>query len=157
MYSRVVVPLDGSEFAEEALPHATQLAGFINAPLHLVRVADFARLQQYGPFGVAVESVSFDELFVEEQESARQYLETMVAKLATPDLAVTSEQRHGSVVSELLAATRPEDVIVMASHGRGGVTRWFLGSVAEDFVRRATVPVLLVPARAAMAAREEQR
>ena len=52
--------------------------------------------------------------------------------------------RRGAVDRAILADPQPGDVIVMTTHGRGGVARWFLGSVAEDVVRRSAVPVLLV-------------
>jgi nucleotide-binding universal stress UspA family protein len=57
---------------------------------------------------------------------------------------VTTALLNGNPSSEIVAATQPSDLIVMCTHGRGGLARWFLGSVAEDIVRRATVPVMLV-------------
>ena len=59
--------------------------------------------------------------------------------------------RHGSPERDLAASSRPDDLIVMATHGRGGMTRWFLGSVAEEVVRRSPVPVMLVRVTAAKA------
>ena len=55
------------------------------------------------------------------------------------------ELRRGAVSRELLDAAEPGDLYVMTSHGRSGPARWFLGSVAEDVIRRSAVPVLLVP------------
>lgn len=156
MYQRVVVPLDGSPFAEEALPHATQLANLLTAPLHLVRVVDLSHVQGYGPFGMAIESFSLEELGAEEHESARAYLAQQERDLAGHGATVTTELRQGMVARELLAIITQEDVVVMASHGRSGVTRWFLGSVAEDLVRRSPVPVLLIPARATAHGTEER-
>ena len=56
--------------------------------------------------------------------------------------------RRGRPVPEIVAATRPGDVVIMATHGRSGPGRWFLGSVAEGVARRLTVPVMLVPVAA---------
>jgi nucleotide-binding universal stress UspA family protein len=52
----------------------------------------------------------------------------------------------GAVAAAIESVTQPGDLIVMTSHGRGGIRRWIIGSVAEQLVRTATVPVLLVPA-----------
>jgi nucleotide-binding universal stress UspA family protein len=52
--------------------------------------------------------------------------------------------RHGITAHEVVAMAQSGDLIVMSTHGRGGLARWFLGSVAEDVVRRAPVPVLMI-------------
>jgi nucleotide-binding universal stress UspA family protein len=57
---------------------------------------------------------------------------------------VTTEVRRGGVVFELQQVAQPGDLYVIASHGRGGISRWFLGSVAEELVRRSVVPILIV-------------
>ena len=59
---------------------------------------------------------------------------------------MTTEVRQGAVVDELLRVAEPGDLYVLATHGRSGVTRWLLGSVAEALARRSLVPVLLVRA-----------
>jgi nucleotide-binding universal stress UspA family protein len=61
---------------------------------------------------------------------------------------VTTEVAEGPTSRILVGHSKPGDVIVMASHGRTGMARWFLGSVAEEVVRRSAVPVLLVRALA---------
>ncbi len=144
MYDRIVVPLDGSELAERALPQAEGLSRLTSAPLHLVRVVDLTRLERYGPYAPIVPAGAFDRVLAEEREAAREELEATARNLAARDLAVTVEVRHGTVTHELVRLSRPGDVMVMASHGRGGLVRWFLGSVAEEVVRRSPVPVLLV-------------
>src|SRR5687768_16841707 len=67
-----------------------------------------------------------------------------IRAIVAVDLTVTSEVRRVDVDRAILAHPRPGDVIVIASHGRGGPACWFLGSVAEDVIRNATVPVLLI-------------
>jgi len=149
VYERIVVPLDGSDVAAEALPHAEALARLAGAPLHLLRVIDVAPLVP-GGFGRAFPSPEAWRLMLEaeaaERASAGEDLARYARELEQRGLTATTEVRTGAVVPELLAATRPGDVVVMATHGRGGVSRWFLGSVAEALVRRATVPIMLIRA-----------
>jgi nucleotide-binding universal stress UspA family protein len=144
--TRVVVPLDGSELAEKALPYAEELARLCGAGLHLVRVVDVTHLDRFG--AIAVEYADLDLLLADEQQSAREYTTAMGRQAAERGLTVTSEVRQGVAAREILATTRPGDLVAMASHGRGGLARWFLGSVAEEVARRAAVPVLLVRAEA---------
>lgn len=144
MYRRIVVPLDGSKLAEQALPQAEELSRLTGAPIHLVWVVDYTRLERYGPYALALEYASVEPVVKEEVGVAREYLRGIEARLTTAGLSVESEVLQGRVARELIRATKPGDAIVMASHGRGGLSRWLLGSVAEDVLRHTTVPVLLV-------------
>ena len=144
VYRRIVVPLDGSALAEQALPHAEALAQMTGAPLHLVRVMDPTHLGT--PLGtlLSADAVALELLLEDERIAAREYLERIEGDLLDRRQAVTVEYRPGRVANELLAAAQPGDLLVMTTHGRSGLGRWFLGSVAEEVVRRATVPVWLV-------------
>ncbi|MFM9106396.1 MAG: universal stress protein [Chloroflexota bacterium] len=146
MFDRIVVALDGSETAESALPRARELATALSAPLHLVRVVDLGRLEQYGALGLALDASALDLALEDERRAVRDYLAATQARLAAEGLAVTTESREGLAARELAAAAAPGDLLVMASHGRTGLRRWFLGSVAEEVVRHAPGPVLLVRA-----------
>jgi nucleotide-binding universal stress UspA family protein len=154
MYERIVVPLDGSDLAERALPHAGELARLTGSPIHLVRVVDVSHLVRYGAYGLAVDRAAYEQAFDPEESASRAYLARIERDLVDRGLTVTQEIRRGPVRHELTATTRPGDLVVMASHGRGGIPRWFLGSVAEEVVRHATGPVLLI--RAATAAQEAE-
>lgn len=144
MYKRIIVPLDGSELAEKALDHAKELAGALGAALHLVRVVDVTRLERYGAYGMALEYAGLAEVALEEERVAREYLQTTAATLTNDGLQVTTEVGRGLVTPTLVNITQPDDLIVIASHGRSGISRWFMGSVAEEIARRADVPVLIV-------------
>jgi nucleotide-binding universal stress UspA family protein len=152
MYQRIVVPLDGSDLAERALPHAREMARLTGSPVHLVRVIDTLPLGGHGAYGLAVEQAAYQQGLAAEESAGRAYLATIPRDLADCGLTVTQEIRRGSVRHELTAATHPGDLVVMASHGRGEVPRWFIGSVAEDVVRCANVPVLLIREAAAATA-----
>lgn len=150
MFERIVVALDGSEVAEQALGPATELAGRLSVPLHLVRVADATRFR-FGANEAALEYAALGRVLEEEEVAAREYLGSVQARLAADGAPVTSEIRRGLAPQALVEGARPGDLLVLASHGRTGPARWLLGSVAEDVVRHATVPVLLIRTQEASA------
>lgn len=146
MFTRLVVPLDGSKLAERALPTAEELSTLTGTPMHLVRVADPAALGPYGSMLLPAEANAFQQILGDEVVAARDYLDRLIARQAGRGRAATGEVRRGTAADEIVASTRSGDLIVMATHGRGGMARWFLGSVAEEVVRRSAVNVLLVRA-----------
>jgi nucleotide-binding universal stress UspA family protein len=152
MYRRVIVPLDGSAIAELALVQAVEIGRMSGAPIHLLRVVDYLHLERYGPYALALEYATTGPVLSVEQNEARDYLAAIESRLTGEGLAVTTEVRQGRVAREVVAAAQSGDLIVLASHGRGGLSRWLLGSIAEDVIRHATVPVLLVRAMAETAA-----
>ena len=143
MFERIVVSLDGSEVSERALAPAEELARRLGVALHLVRIADPTWLR-FGANDAALEYAGLGDAFAEEEQSATDYLARTRAALGERGVEATSEVRRGAAASELVAAVGPADLLVMASHGRGGPARWLLGSVAEDVTRHARGPVLLV-------------
>jgi nucleotide-binding universal stress UspA family protein len=144
MYKRIVVPLDGSDLARHALTDAAEIARLSHAPIHLVRVIDLTQLDRYGLYGFGGGGAAFQSLVDEEVEAAAADLEKIATDLRNQGLMVTTEVRRGGVVFELQQVAQPGDLYVIASHGRGGISRWFLGSVAEELVRRSVVPILIV-------------
>jgi len=146
MYQRIVVPLDGSDLAEKALVDAENMAVLTHAPIHLIRVIDLTDQDTYAVYGMMADPTTVSYLLSDEAASATQYLESVARRIADQGHRMTSEVRHGSVANELIAASRSGDLYVIASHGRSGIARWFMGSVAEEVVRRSSVPVLLIRA-----------
>lgn len=145
MYKRIVVPLDGSELAERAVPHAIFLSRQLDLPIHLIRVIDNDRIAQHAPFGLGLAHAAYEQARSTEEAESREYLATVERSLIERKVTVTDEIRCGIVFQEIVAAVQQDDLLVIASHGRGGVTRWFIGSVAEDIVRHSPAPVLLIP------------
>ena len=147
MFARIVVPLDGSELAERALPPAEEMARRFGAPLHLIRVADVTRVR-FGANEAALEYAALGGELTEDEAEARTYLEQSRERLVAAGVPtpVSAEVRRGLADRELLAAIRPGDLIVMVTHGRGGLGRLLIGSVAEPVMRHATVPILLIRA-----------
>jgi nucleotide-binding universal stress UspA family protein len=141
--ARVLVPFDGSPLAEAALPVAAELGDVLGLPLHLVQVVEEDLVRATVQAGPAVAAAAARRT-AEVKRQAEDVVAAAVQALRNRDLAVTGEVRTGLPVTELLAAVRPADLVVMTTHGRGGVRRWLLGSVAEKLVRHAPAPVLLV-------------
>ena len=148
MFNRIVVTLDGSDVSQEALPVGAELASRLGVPLHLIRVADLAWMS-VGAADAALEYSTLGDTISLEEQGARDYLEEVAKSLDNDKLTITTEVRTGFAAREIIAAVTPDDMLVMASHGRTGPARWLLGSVAEDVTRRAPCPVLLVRAAGA--------
>jgi nucleotide-binding universal stress UspA family protein len=138
MYSRILVPLDGSELAQVALPHAVHLAQLFQAELILLRVAYAAAYPGSDP-------VAAQRAVVAESDA---YLTAVATSLSPQGLTLHTSVRYGNAAEEIIAFASQEGValIVMATHGRSGVGRWLLGSTAEKVLRGTTVPILLIRA-----------
>lgn len=141
-FNLVVVPLDGSPFAEHALPCAAAIAKAARARLRLVLVhqlppppTDRDSLKMYTSLEVAV------------RKSQRAYLREVAGRLRERwGVQVTAVSPDGAVAPTLLRYIEElgADLVVMSTHGRGALGRALLGSVADALVRAAPVPVLLV-------------
>lgn len=142
-YRTIMVPTDGSDFARQAMPLAAELARRSGARLELVCVHPGL---PPGPSGrVPEELARADEELAREE---REALEEVAAELRSPDVDVEAEMERGSVVEALCRrAGEDADLVVMATHGRGPLTRLWLGSTADGLIRRCSVPVLLVRPR----------
>lgn len=145
--TRLVVPLDGSERAESALPVATTISRRLGTPILLIRVVDPADLMPPAVgIGEAIPFEIYDEAEEELEQEARRYLDTMAQKLRELGLPVATRVLMGPPASAIEEATHLGDALVIASHERTGVMRWLLGSVAEKLTREDESPVILVPA-----------
>lgn len=142
MFERIVVGLDGSDVSETALRSGAELARRLGVPLHLVRVADLARVR-WGENEAAAAYAELSSEMMREKEEAQAYLEGISQPLRDEGLTVSSEVRSGTAARELVEAVTPRDLLVVASHGRHGLERLLLGSVAEEVTRRSPAPVLI--------------
>jgi nucleotide-binding universal stress UspA family protein len=148
--SRIVVPLDGSQIAERALPVAGALSRQLAAPVHVVRAVDPISTLPMAPavFGAvpAVSADVTDQIWREAESEARSTVTAAVSRLQAEGIDASGGILNGSPFFAISEATQAGDLLVLTSHGRGGVRRWLLGSVAEKLLREADAPVLLVPA-----------
>ena len=135
MFRRILVPLDGSALAEAVLPRVTELAKSIGAEVLLLRVAIAHVFPGVDPTEEEVRVV----------RGAEEYVEAMAGKLAEKGIPVRAAVRYGKPAAEIIEhiAANEVDLVAMSTHGRSGLSRLVMGSVAEEVVRNAEVPVLL--------------
>lgn len=143
MYSRILVPLDGSKLAEGALPYAVAQAERFGAQLILLKV--LGPLPEPAMAGRSVVRGAEER----SAELARQYLEGVAEPLRDKGIDVETLALEGKPYVEIInhAETAQVDLIVISTRGYSGLSRWLLGSVTDRVVRGATVPVLLVQSR----------
>src|ERR687884_1849668 len=148
MFQQILVPLDGSERAERALPCAERLGVATGATLHLVHVVELVPPPE-GPFALAYAPGGIHgDLVAQETQQATAYLDKVRERVVASGVPVRTEQMLGLAAATLLDYERDAgiDLVVMCSHGRSGLARFALGSVAEHLLRHGTAPVLLVHA-----------
>jgi nucleotide-binding universal stress UspA family protein len=143
--ARVIVPLDGSTLADRALPVAAAVARDLGVPIHLLRVLDDDLVRASVEAGIAA-AATYARSRDDARREAREDLEARAQTLRNQDITASIELLTGSPAGALLDAIAPADLVVMTTHGRSGVRRWLLGSVADKLVREAGAPVLLVRA-----------
>jgi nucleotide-binding universal stress UspA family protein len=145
MYSKILVPLDGSEFSECSLEHVKAIASGCHVPeVVLFRVTE--------PLSLTEEMINeLGEDLIEKADTryekvARDYLKGIADKLASEDYLVGTVVEHGQPAQKILeyADKNRVDLIIMSTHGRSGVVRWALGSVADKVARHSKVPVLII-------------
>ena len=142
---RILVPLDGSSMAEQILPTVTTVARALRAELVLFQV----------PFATASGWVAGEwyapslGMFDTAQEVAQIYLNGVADRLEGQDLPVSTATSVGPVAACIVqyAEANAVDLIAMCTHGRTGLARWALGSVADRILRAGTIPILLVRAQ----------
>lgn len=135
-FKKILVPLDGSSCAENVLPVIETLARELKASLSLLRVVAVATFPGVDPTEAQVKAV----------REAEAYLQGVEERLRAEGFVVDSHVRYGDDAEEIVdhAAQNDIDLIAMTTHGRSGVKRFLLGSVAEKVLRHATKPIFLV-------------
>ncbi len=147
---RILVPLDGSELAKQALPLAAELATCANAELILLEaVAPMTEIYAgVRPLGRSIPQYA-DALAALRHQATRE-LDTLAGELRRQHLPVKVAVVNGHAAEVIIdeAARRGADLIVMATHGYSGLRRWAMGSVADKVLHATTTPLVLVRARA---------
>ncbi len=149
-YQNIVVPLDASAFAEQALDQASELASAMDATFHLVSIVPLPHVL---PVHIHKENESQSlmraVLHQTELERRTHYLEQKAEHFKELGLRVQTNVAPGHPAEEILrfSTQQQQTLLVMTTHGRSGLRRILLGSVAMKIVREAHVPVLLVRGR----------
>ena len=147
MYQHIMVPLDGSELAECVLPHVEAIAAGCN----VTRVTLIMVVRPLHMYGGAETRISPEERKHLEEDSlqvATAYLEEKAQMLRDKGVVAEVKALLGNVHDQLVdyISENGVDLIIIATHGRSGVSRLFLGSVADRLLRHAPAPVLMVRA-----------
>jgi nucleotide-binding universal stress UspA family protein len=137
---RILVPLDGSSYARAALPLTLDLARRAGAEVVLCHVVAPLDVYAAGSFRATVAREH------DRQHEAQKALADLASQCGSPDVAIRTVVTTGEASEEIarVAAWEQADVIAMATHGRSGVRRWTLGSVADNVLHTSNVPLLLV-------------
>ena len=135
-YEKILVPLDGSQCAENIIPTVEKLAIDFKADISLLRVALAHTFPGMDPTDAEVKVI----------REAEEYLAKVEERLKAKGFKVDTHIRYGNDAEEILnhAAQKDIGLIAMSSHGNGGVKRFFLGSVAEKLLRHSPKPIYLV-------------
>ena len=140
MYEKILVPLDGSDLAEIALPYAEELAGALGCDITLIHVSESAD-EKYE---------NMHQLYIEKiVEATIQGAEKFRKNKRAKKIKVSSVHLTGHVAEQIVDYAYKENIglIVMTTHGRSGIRRWILGNVAAKVVRATDRPIALIRAK----------
>lgn len=147
MYSKIIVPLDGSDLAEMALPFAQLVAGALSIPMELVEAFDVL------PPAVHNRStrMALEQMLAEQRRRSERYLSQVQERLQPSGYPVTTAALAGWPEQTIVdrAGEDSDALIVMTTHGRGGLARWALGSLVDRVLHTVSNPALIVRASAA--------
>jgi nucleotide-binding universal stress UspA family protein len=145
VYKKILVPLDGSALAECVLPHVEAIArGCTAGSVVFARALDYMRTN----IDAYLTKEQKKEIEARAEASVREYLDQVVSRVKLGGFEVQKQIITGKVAESITeyATKNGVDLIIIATHGRSGVSRWVWGSVADRLLRSACVPVLMVRA-----------
>ncbi|HEY7269383.1 MAG TPA: universal stress protein [Dehalococcoidia bacterium] len=155
MFETIVLPLDGSDVAEQAFVHARGLAKELGATLVMVQAIDSLAQRMSQPPAL-IDAPAASAMTVEimqeaqdaEKESAEKYLAAHRDALIADGIKAEAYVGEGPPVEVImkLAQDKRAGMIVMCTHGRGGLGRLVFGSVADAVLKSSTIPILLIRA-----------
>lgn len=141
MYTRILVPLDGSKLAEQVLPHVRRLASAFGLHMELLSTFDPPFIYR-GPNPSSYPHQIEDNL----RAQSLDYLNRIKSSMNHLGLPVSCTVYLGEPASWIVSEAErdPNTLIAMSTHGRSGITRWVLGSVADQVLRATTAPILML-------------
>lgn len=147
MYQHIMVPLDGSELAECVFPHLVAIANDCKiGKITLIRVCE--PLYLFGGLESQFSPKERQQLEDDDRKNSRDYLNQIVQRLKKSEVTAESEVLQGNIAETLISyeARNSIDLTIIATHGRSGVKRWVLGSIADRLLHASNVPILMVRA-----------
>lgn len=159
--SSILWPTDGGEPSYQALEAAIAIAEKFNARIYALRVIapvpalagpGYAPMVGAGYESMAIKGYDIPLYQQELLKSAESDLSQVVAEKVPKDIEISSEVKIGSPAEAIIEFAREKnvDIIIMATHGRTGISRFMIGSVAEKTIRQSTIPLLVIPAVSGM-------
>jgi len=148
LFKKILVPLDGSQIGEAAIPHVQTLAGLLLAQVVLLHVIEVTPLVVVPSIDFAYQPVS-PEVQAEKMAAAQQYLDSAERILKENGINTSSAMVSGSPASEIIKYAEKNNVelIAMSTHGRSGIGRWVFGSVTEKVLNAGNAALLTVRAK----------
>jgi len=145
MYHKILVPLDGSKRAEKILPHVEGLAKRYKAKVILLQIVEYKALNTTEGAFINLS----DQEFEQAEKQAETYLKGIQGEFRGKNIESRTHVINGPVVEGIISIAAQEgvDLIALASHGRGGLSRVFYGSVAAGLLHRVDRPLLIIRSR----------
>ena len=145
MYHKILVPLDGSKRAEKILPHVEELAKRYKAKVIFLQVVEYKTVTTTEGAFINLTDQEFDQA----KKQAETHLKGIQGEFREKNIESQTHVTHGPVVEGIIniAAQEGVDLIALASHGRGGLSRVFYGSVAAGLLHRVDRPLLIIRSR----------
>jgi nucleotide-binding universal stress UspA family protein len=147
LFTQLLVPLDGSDLSKKALPVAENLSAALKVPVTIFEMATMHRYIAYG-YGPTFDYVKMDADEKKEVEEEMRVLNEEIKQKGINVNSIVTSGNDAAIEIEKVSETIGADLIIMTTHGRSGLDRWILGSVAEKVLRYGKVPLLLINARA---------
>jgi len=144
MFNKILVPLDGSELAECVFPYVEDIAKTRDSWVEAAFVVEHYEMPFRG--GVVFDEKNLREIERSAKKGAEQYMRAVKKRLFSKGVDINTVVLEGKIADTLVdyASNNGFDLIVMATHGRSGLARWVVGSVADKILHCSTVPVLLI-------------
>jgi nucleotide-binding universal stress UspA family protein len=144
MFSKILVPLDGSELAECVLPYVEDIAKLRNSRVEAAFVVEHYEMPFYG--AVVYDEENLKEIEQSAKKGAKHYMGTVKKRLMASGIDSEIVVLEGKIADTLVdyASNNGFDLIVMATHGRSGLARWVVGSIADKILHHSPIPVLLI-------------
>jgi len=144
MYKKIMVPLDGSQIAECVIPHIEAIARKSSSKVELVTVIEPLEIPTRGQIAISDDEIK--KIDSEGKKEANKYLSQVSERLIKSGIKTDTVILSGKAADRLTryAVNNDIDLIIMATHGRSGISKLFWGSVAEKILRATEIPVLLI-------------